>query len=403
MSSASPVSFTLRWVGPPPILCLAVVLVWASVAYGAANEWLQGRLPATYSTALGMGATAAIALCFVAANLRFTAQPNASRRRSFVLLQAPLALLAFWGLREETSLALLVMVAGQLVHSFDLWPAVSVMAASNLVAGWMLRVAMPHGGAWRTWLSFVAFQLFAATMGSLAANARRARDEVMRVNNELQAMQHLLEESARVGERLRLSRELHDLMGHKLTALKLQLRALARPTTRTAVETDLRDGVTNCCALANELLQDVRAVVGAMRCDDGIDLHAALQALVQSLPLNAVDLDIEPGIRVPHVEQANALLRCAQEGVTNALKHAEAAHIRVTLRRGGEGFVLLIEDDGIGLGAAPRSGNGLAGMAERVRLLGGTLVLSNGAARGVRLAVTLPERPAGAGPLPERP
>ena len=398
--------FTLRWVGPPRILCLAVVLVWATVAYGAANEWAQGRLPATYSTAFGMGATAAIALCFVAANLRFTAQPNAPRRRSFVLLQAPLALLAFWGLREETSLALLVVVAGQLVQSFDLWPAVSVMAASNLAAGWMLRVAAPHGNAWRTWLSFAAFQLFAATTARLAVNARRARDEVLRVNNELQAMQHLLEESARVGERLRLSRELHDLMGHKLTALKLQLRELARPTTRTAVETDLRDGVANCYALADELLQDVRAVVGAMRCDDGIDLHAALRALVQSLPLSAIELDIEPGIRVPQVEQANALLRCAQEGVTNALKHADAAHICLALRRCGEGFVLLIEDDGIGLGAAPsaqRWGNGLAGMAERVRLLGGTLVLSNGTAHGVRLTVTLPERTAGAGPLPERP
>jgi signal transduction histidine kinase len=203
----------------------------------------------------------------------------------------------------------------------------------------------------------------------------------------LLATRRLLEESARTEERLRLSRELHDIMGHKLTALKLQLGLQSRGAA--AQDSPLN----HCVRITDELLVDVRGVVSSLRESDGIDLHQALRALDPGLPSPRVIFDLDSAVRVPDIRQAEAMLRCAQEGLTNALRHSGATEIRVILAESGEALSLTVEDNGNGSVVEP--GNGLIGLQERLQQLGGQLRIDIREPRGLALVATLPHVSAG--------
>jgi signal transduction histidine kinase len=235
-----------------------------------------------------------------------------------------------------------------------------------------------------TLFSIIGFQAFAALTTTYARRAENARDALGSINAELLATRRLLLESARGEERLRLSRELHDIAGHKLTALKLQLRMAERD-----IPEGQRPVLADCVRLSDELLADVRGVVDTLRAHDGIDLHAALAALVPSLPRPTVRLELAPEARVPRLDQAQALLRCAQEGLTNALRHGNAGTVVLRLHASGQEIELQIEDDGQA-SALPVFGNGLTGMRERLAGLGGRLVIDLLDAGGLRLRVLLP-------------
>jgi signal transduction histidine kinase len=194
----------------------------------------------------------------------------------------------------------------------------------------------------------------------------------------------LLAETARDSERLRLSRELHDVAGHKLTALKLNLAALARDP-RFATDEQVR----LCSRLADELLADIRGVVMQMRQDEGLDLGAALQALATPFPRPSMHLQIEPQARVASLAQAEAVLRAVQEGLTNAVRHSQAHNLWVVLRRDGGNLRLDIRDDGRGAGDLS-AGNGLRGMRERLEGVGGGLDVSRTDTGGVHLQAWLP-------------
>jgi signal transduction histidine kinase len=207
----------------------------------------------------------------------------------------------------------------------------------------------------------------------------------MLTNSELLATRQLLLESARGEERLRLSRELHDIVGHKLTALKLQLRLCMRDAT-----SPTRDTISECMRLSDELLTDVRGVVSTLRTADGIDLHQSLAALVPAIPHPHVRLELAEDALVSRVEQAEALLRCAQEGLTNALRHSGAENITLRLTHSDAGIALSIEDDGHAQ-TPPRWGNGLKGMQERLTQLGGTLEVAAAQGSGIRVRAWLPQ------------
>src|SRR5690606_6110034 len=119
--------------------------------------------------------------------------------------------------------------------------------------------------------------------------------------------------------------------GHKLTALKLNLAALARDA---GAEPDSRLRLS--AGLADELLADLRGVVEQMRQDDGVDLGAAMRALARPFPRPRMELEIAPGARAGSLVQAEALLRAVQEALTNAARHSQAATLWVVLRREGD-------------------------------------------------------------------
>ncbi|TDC70942.1 two-component sensor histidine kinase [Actinomadura sp. GC306] len=191
-----------------------------------------------------------------------------------------------------------------------------------------------------------------------------ARERLAVANTELRAATALLAESSRSAERLRISRELHDLLGHQLTALVLELEVAAHHSTPPAAA-----HVARARGLARDLLGDVRTAVGELRART-TPLHHALAEVVADLPHPRIHLSVAGGIE-PDETRTAVLIRCVQEVVTNTVRHAEAENLWIDVGHAGNGeIVLTARDDGRGASAL-RLGNGLTGVRERVAQLDG--------------------------------
>lgn len=305
-------------------------------------------------------------------------------KRAMLLAQYGLAFALMLLARNSTLPILLVLCAVQVVH---LWPprgAALVMAAANVGIYFLYRDIWEHPAPMIGTVMNLSFQAFAALTAWFALSAEKTRDELAAANADLLATRSLLAETARDSERLRLSRDLHDVAGHKLTALKLNLAALARDPRFSADEQ-----VRLCSRLADELLADIRGVVMQMRRDEGLDLGAAMAALATPFLRPNMHLQIEPQARVASLAQAEAVLRAVQEGLTNAVRHSQAHNLWVVLRRDGGNLRLDIRDDGRGAGELS-AGNGLRGMRERLEGVGGGLDVSRTDTGGVHLQAWLP-------------
>ncbi|MBK7530724.1 histidine kinase [Piscinibacter sp.] len=196
-------------------------------------------------------------------------------------------------------------------------------------------------------------------------------------------------------ERMRLSRELHDEFGQRLTAIRIDAAWLAQRLRELPdVQPVVQGMAEQCAAIQNDvrgLLARLQPLGGAA---DGLGdtSVATLAKLLQGLAEGwrksasgalrvALEIDAEPGRTLPR-DLALALYRISQEALTNVARHAQAAEATVTLRwpRGRDTIDWSVADDGIGLvdaGAAVRRGNGLAGVKERVWAFGGDLQLKS--------------------------
>lgn len=365
-----PVSLSARLLDP---LCLAGVVTWA--AAGAGMLRATSGSPRLLLVVLLFAFIAAFLYCVLDDGRR----PQAHRLA--VIAQAVIALAACIPAHEGFAPVLLVIAMAQLATLMPRNAFVVVMLLANLALYLIFHAVWNAESALMLTLIYAGFQMFAATTALLAQRAERTRDELAQVNAHLLATHSLLEESARDGERLRLARELHDVAGHKLTALKLQLALLARKPGEASA------AVITAAALADELLGDIRGVVGQMRTSDGLDLRRAIEELAVPIPSPKVHLHLAEDARVDALAQAQALLRAAQEGLTNAARHSAAEHVWLRLLREDDRVVLEIRDDGRGARRL-EPGHGLRGMRERIEALGGTLDID--AVGGFRLRVSVP-------------
>jgi len=302
------------------------------------------------------------------------------------------ALLAFQlvvGITVESSL--LYILAAELAITLPARSAAGWLVA--MIAGHLAQSAAMIAGAGlpdailRFQVMNVAgeavFYLFAYGVAKLAHLEQLARKGLAASNAELLATQALLADTVRSSERLRIARELHDSIGHHLTALNLHLDladrqlAGANAALRTSRE------------LARELLGEVRVVVSAERDDSAIDLSQSLRTLCDGIPAPAIRLDVADDLRVASATTAHALFRCVQEAISNALRHADARQIDVGVARRGGAFVATVRDDGRGARGGAE-GNGLAGMRERARSLGGELRAGDAADGGFEIELSLP-------------
>ena len=234
----------------------------------------------------------------------------------------------------------------------------------------------------------VALQLLLVfTAQALRREGETARD-LAEANRELRSAHAIIANAARGAERLRISRELHDAWGHELTALGLQLEIASHVTEPGRA----KDHVMHAKSLARDLLAKVRDVVATLRQAERCDLKAALEALAQSVPAPAIHLDISPDVRVGP-EQAHALIRCAQESVTNAIRHADASNLWLQVRPDGDGVRLVARDDGRPVRTESSPGSGLVGMRERMECLGGRLAVRTGRDVGFTIDAWLPSSP----------
>lgn len=365
-------------------LNFAGYLAWAAIGWEllfsrwASPAWLMAPVP--------VALLACMHLAFLVLFMAVSSGPDGQQplKRLMLVLQLLLAL-ALMALARNSSLPiLLILCVVQVVHLWTPRTALALIVAINLAMYAIYREIWQLNSPMVTTLMHMSFQGFAALTAWFAFNAERSRDELAAVNADLLATRSLLAESARDSERLRLSRELHDVAGHKLTALKLNLSALGR-------DPRLKDHpqVALCAQLADELLQDLRGVVKQMRLHDGLDLRAAIEKLAAPFPRPRIALEIAEDARVASLEQAEAVLRAVQEGLTNAAKHSQAMNLWIVLRRESGQIHLEIRDDGRSRQDISE-GHGLLGMRERFAAIGGGLAIGRSQTGGVCLSAWLP-------------
>ncbi len=248
----------------------------------------------------------------------------------------------------------------------------------------LLNTAIYAGPEANAWLdqfgllsSMLALHGLAFGLGRMAAAEAEKRRWLQAVLAEQMAGEHLLAEQMRYSERMQIARELHDLMGHHLTALNLQLQ-LGNALLARADADGAGQALDRAQGVAAQLLADVRESVSQQRDSQRIDLSAALQALAEGIASTRIELAVGDAARDLGPRAAHALLRCVQEGVTNSVRHAGARRVQVELRGEGDEVAVSIDDDGRGApgwqpGRAERFGNGLSGMAERMTELGGQM------------------------------
>ena len=354
-------------------LNLAGLLTWAAVA--TTVRWGD---PDT----LSMRWSAALLFLFVFFANDLFDRDSARFRWGSSLVGAFAALWLVWlSPRDGASPVLLVMLVAKMAHALQPRAVACVAVALNVALYLILR-EKGHPAPITVAVLYAGFQAFAALTMHYARSAEDARDRLARVNADLLATRALLADSSRDAERLRVARELHDVAGHKLTALRLNLRALASENAA-APQLKLAE------QLSAELLGDIRGVVHALRDVDGLDIATALRALAAPFPRPRLELAIDDAVRITDPALAEVVLRLVQEGLTNSARHADAAILRVALSRQGNAIRLHIEDDGR-LQGRLREGNGLTGMRERIEERGGRVAFVRGERGALCIDAELP-------------
>ena len=230
----------------------------------------------------------------------------------------------------------------------------------------------------------IGFYFLAFGMAYIAVLEQRARTRLSAANAELSAMQALLSDTVRASERLRIARDLHDHVGHHLTALNLHLDLAQRQA-----DGKLRALVDISRELSQALLAEVRRVVVHERDQHPIALAQALATLCAGVPRPVVKLTLEEPLAIASPSTAHTIFRCVQEGLSNAIRHADATTVEVSVQCAAGAIVVRVSDDGSGLRGRPE-GNGLRGMRERLAAADGTLVAADRAPRGFALEARLP-------------
>ncbi len=359
------------------------IAAYATVLLIMSDQWLELDDDARNGW-LGLAASAALLVGFVVREITDRDARATVLRAAMLVLQGVAALVAIWFSGSNAAPVLLVIFAAQLAGTLSIPATIAVLLVTNAVVYWTFA-----SGSWSSrplfaTLLYAGFQAFAVMTMRLAVAAERARDELAAANAELVATRSLLDESARAGERLRMSRELHDVAGHGLTALKLNLELADR-----TAEPERGRRIKVAIDLAEQLLADLRGVVSQLRRHDGIDVGVAIAALAHRMPSIAVELDLDPVLRLATVEQGEAVLRCVQEALTNAARHAQAKRVVIRARRENDRVLLTVADDGRG-SAALTPGNGIAGMRERLAAIGGEVEFTTAPGRGFVVAASVP-------------
>jgi signal transduction histidine kinase len=314
-----------------------------------------------------------------------SAPVGARSRRLGALAVATPAMLAMAALLPCNFGALsLVIVASQAALVLSPAQATAWILAQTVVLGVFLCRAYSLDNGIAALIALLGFQSFAAVAVYVARREAEARQALACANAELRATRSLLEEASRINERTRIARELHDVIGHDLTALGLQLEI----ATHVAAD-QVPDHVARARDVNARLLRNVREVVGAMRKAEGSDLGAALRTLVDDLPGLAVHLALPEPLVIDDAARAHCVLRCVQEIATNTLRHARARNLWIAIEQRGDAIAVDARDDGRGADAVT-AGHGLSGMRARLEELGGFLRIAP--APSFALTARLPHR-----------
>lgn len=363
--TASDYQPTLRWYGHlwRYVLALAIgALVWLPVIGNQAddNDWL-------FLLDVVAGIVAFVLVAF--------------RRRWPMTIAVVTALLTPF---TSVGAGAILLATVSLATRRTMWQILTI-GAINILATWVYNEVQPVNETDPGWLVAVFTVVFvaAALAWGMFIGSRRELLWTLRQRAEsAEAERDLRASQARSTERARIAREMHDVLAHRISQISLHAGALTYREDLSAEE--MRSSVAVIRTKAHEALEDLREVLGVLRDDTSTaptgpqPTHGDLPALVRDA--RAAGAAIEYDDRLPDAPPlpdgaARTIYRIIQEGITNAIKHAPAATLHITLsgspRSGVE--VLLRNPIGFGPTRTPGAGLGLVGLGERIQLRGGHL------------------------------
>jgi signal transduction histidine kinase len=250
-------------------------------------------------------------------------------------------------------------------------------------------------GTYVLWMGIAVLGLFSRLQQTEAVNRTRRL-------TQLEDEQRSFRQRTVAEERARMSRELHDAVGHSVTGIILLAGAL-----RSAAEQpqDVREANEAIERLGTEAMTELEALIGALRADQGDDHELAQQPTLQILDrllssAEAMGLEVDADFGTVHSLPPvidRAAFRIIQESLTNAAKYANPARVSVALRYAPDSIEIEIVNPTIEESRTTilSGGRGLIGMDERVSIVGGTLAAGPTGQREFRVRATLPLRPAG--------
>ena len=269
-----------------------------------------------------------------------------------------------------------------------------VWAVSSIVVAWVAAIVLGSvlGLSWHPFrIAFTTLALAVCFGIGWFVRVRRARASAFRA----EAMRR--RQSAEERERVRIARELHDVIGHALSQINVQASVGLHLMDRDPEQA--RTALGSIKETSKSALDEVRTVLGVIR--DG-EAPLVPQAELAELPRLIRGIR-SPGLEARLVDRLSdsprravqfAGYRIAQEALTNVVRHAGATEAVVTVERSGDEFVLTVDDDGVGPAGADAAdrgeGSGILGMRERAALLGGSVELGTSPLGGTRITARLP-------------
>ncbi len=239
---------------------------------------------------------------------------------------------------------------------------------------------MPFFKEWVDWGSAVIFTL-PWVLGAVIRRRRLEAEQAISRALELERERAVATERAVAAERMRMARELHDVVTHTLSVIAVQ-STVARHLLGAE-----NDGARNALRVIEDssrvALDDLRRMLGLLR-NEGDDAaldpapglaELELLASAHRATHGPVELEVDPRVEDASASLRLTAFRLVQEGLTNIGKHAPGSSARVTVRPTAGGVLVQVEDDGQSTSSpeTKESGYGLAGMQERVALFGGTM------------------------------
>jgi signal transduction histidine kinase len=287
-------------------------------------------------------------------------------------------------------LPLVVALVATLVTAHRVTPW---LVAGGVLTAHAVAVVLDPDRPW-SWPAATATLAWALLVLALAEVGRVRRERAVTDRRALAE-----ERRRRAGEdRLRIARELHDVVAHHMSLINVQASVALHLRERHPEQVD--EALRVIKGASKEALDELRSLIDVLREGDGPAPRrpaaslAALDDLVERSRYAGLDLTVrvtgEPAALPAGVELT--AYRVVQEAVTNVVRHADAGHAEVTIGYGGDGLSVRVDDDGrraTGAGALVE-GTGIRGMRERVSALGGALTIDASPLGGLRVSATLP-------------
>ncbi|WP_100643917.1 sensor histidine kinase [Alteromonas facilis] len=293
-------------------------------------------------------------------------EPNT--RFMFLLLQVIVVCTLYFIVPFTYNAILMVLASSILPHLTTLHRSLFISLLLSTPLWLIYQWYWQQDGMLITAALFWTFNLFAIVIINAMLNATRTQEALGHKNRELLATQSLLTEATKQSERTRIARDIHDLLGHHLTAMTIKLQVASRLS-----EGEAKQQIDECYGLAKLLLSDVREAVSEIREKSALDIRDAITTMQHSTPELKVHSHIDSDVQIDDVNQAEVIIRTIQETITNTLKHAGARRIDINLTSDGRNIMLSIIDDGASShkrSDAIHEGNGLTGIRERAAQIG---------------------------------